>query len=460
MFYSKDVLTKRGPLAKVWLAAMAGKERIARRYALSVRIVELCTSIECSPVPLSLRLKAHLLVGITRIFYKKCTIFLQESQAEKSLTMTGRFQDPISVTLEASSPAEALVTITPRTTMEFICEPSAIVSIGRLIQIPGEAGDDERFQPSNEEVRAALAANRMNMGPRTNYTAKVHEISLPQRPTNDMDVALELGDDAQLPQQPVKEQVVPFDELFDSPFAPVAHLTPASPSSCPSFATAPTSPSPSGQDLAAADETVHVVAKSCVQTRSRSRKRRRTHVDTLLLLSTEQIRASMNSAHELIRNRNGTSELVLVNCIPFAMELIPQVFVEFLDMSSGACSPEPKANTCPSRESPSPEVQLRRGEPGSQHGADIQRRLTMSSGEATTERVGPVSSASSRGSRGFSLHGPDLPNTIVESPLALSPILEGAEDFNLNLELPDVEPDMEPDIETNLGASWAVNMRR
>jgi len=72
MFYSRDILTKKGPFARVWLAATAGGDRISKRFALAAEISRLCLLLHNPQVPMALRLKAHLLLGIVRIYRRKC----------------------------------------------------------------------------------------------------------------------------------------------------------------------------------------------------------------------------------------------------------------------------------------------------------------------------------------------------------------------------------------------------
>eukprot|EP00871_Galdieria_phlegrea_P006113 jgi/Galph1/98/GphlegSOOS_G4820.1 len=74
MFYSTEILTKKGPLGKVWLAATVGKDRIQKKFALDVSVASLCNEVMRPPTPYALRLSAQLMLGICRIFEKKCSI--------------------------------------------------------------------------------------------------------------------------------------------------------------------------------------------------------------------------------------------------------------------------------------------------------------------------------------------------------------------------------------------------
>lgn len=78
MFFSTYVLTKKGPLAKVWLAAHWDK-RLTRN---EVKVVDLCETILhiIRPVvPIALRTSGELLVGVVRIYALKVRHLLKEA---------------------------------------------------------------------------------------------------------------------------------------------------------------------------------------------------------------------------------------------------------------------------------------------------------------------------------------------------------------------------------------------
>lgn len=81
MFYSVFVLGKKGPLARVWLAAHWDK-KITKAQILETNIVESVDSILApkGAVKLSLRTSSHLLLGIVRIYARKTLYLLQDCQ--------------------------------------------------------------------------------------------------------------------------------------------------------------------------------------------------------------------------------------------------------------------------------------------------------------------------------------------------------------------------------------------
>lgn len=109
MFYSQHVLTKKGPLAKIWLAAhMQSKLTKAMVFATDLR--KAVETILTPDVPMALRLTSNLLLGVTRILHRKTKYLLQESSdALTKLKLT--FRPSASVDLPPTAPNFAAVTL-------------------------------------------------------------------------------------------------------------------------------------------------------------------------------------------------------------------------------------------------------------------------------------------------------------------------------------------------------------
>lgn len=78
MFYSQHVLTKKGPLAKIWLAAHM-QNKLTKAMVFSTDVRKAVESIISPEVPMALRLTSNLLLGVARILYRKTKYLLQES---------------------------------------------------------------------------------------------------------------------------------------------------------------------------------------------------------------------------------------------------------------------------------------------------------------------------------------------------------------------------------------------
>jgi cohesin complex subunit SCC1 len=92
MFYSQVILAKKGPLAKVWLAAHWGDKKLARPQIFATDISQSCTDIMNPSVPLALRLSGHLLLGVVRIYSRKVKYVLNdctEAMIKLQMAFTG-----------------------------------------------------------------------------------------------------------------------------------------------------------------------------------------------------------------------------------------------------------------------------------------------------------------------------------------------------------------------------------
>jgi hypothetical protein len=74
MFYSTNILTKKGPLGKIWLAAHFDK-KLTKTQIFSTDIVNAVEQLTDTSKPLSLRLSGHLMLGLVRIYSRKVRVF-------------------------------------------------------------------------------------------------------------------------------------------------------------------------------------------------------------------------------------------------------------------------------------------------------------------------------------------------------------------------------------------------
>ncbi|RWS25416.1 double-strand-break repair protein rad21-like protein, partial [Leptotrombidium deliense] len=117
MFYSVFVLGKKGPLARVWLAAHWDK-KITKAQILETNIVESVDSILQPRVRLSLRTSSHLLLGIVRIYSRKTAYLLQDCQ-DAAFKIKSAFR-PGAVDLPDSKSEAAISAITLPEMLDFV----------------------------------------------------------------------------------------------------------------------------------------------------------------------------------------------------------------------------------------------------------------------------------------------------------------------------------------------------
>ncbi|KAI6210026.1 hypothetical protein M3Y96_00283400 [Aphelenchoides besseyi] len=77
MFYARFILAKKGPLARVWLAAHL-ERKLSRELVFETKVDEAVEMIKKPTVKISLRTNGHLLLGIVRIYSKKALYVLQD----------------------------------------------------------------------------------------------------------------------------------------------------------------------------------------------------------------------------------------------------------------------------------------------------------------------------------------------------------------------------------------------
>jgi len=78
MFYSSVVLSKKGPLGQLWMAAHFQDRKFSRPQIFATDINASVDSIVHPQVPLALRVSGHLLLGVVRIYSKKVHFLWQD----------------------------------------------------------------------------------------------------------------------------------------------------------------------------------------------------------------------------------------------------------------------------------------------------------------------------------------------------------------------------------------------
>src|SRR5688572_23453425 len=78
MFYSEAILSKKGPLAKVWLAAH-WERKLSKHQTLQTNIpASVFQIIGGDQPPMALRLSSQLLLGLVRIYSRKTKYLLED----------------------------------------------------------------------------------------------------------------------------------------------------------------------------------------------------------------------------------------------------------------------------------------------------------------------------------------------------------------------------------------------
>jgi len=78
MFYSETLLSKTGPLARVWLSANL-ERKLTKNHILTSDIdASVNAIVEQGQAPLALRLSGQLLLGVVRIYSRKARYLLDD----------------------------------------------------------------------------------------------------------------------------------------------------------------------------------------------------------------------------------------------------------------------------------------------------------------------------------------------------------------------------------------------
>lgn len=92
MFYATFVLSKKGPLAKVWLAAHWEK-KVTKAQVFETDVQKTVDDIISPRVKLALRTSGHLLLGIVRIYSRKQKYLIQDlGEACAKIKMAFRYE--------------------------------------------------------------------------------------------------------------------------------------------------------------------------------------------------------------------------------------------------------------------------------------------------------------------------------------------------------------------------------
>lgn len=103
MFYSENLLSKTGPLARVWLSANLEK-KLSKSHVLQSDIQSSVGAIvDQGQAPMALRLSAQLLLGVVRIYSRKTRYLLDDcNEALMKIKMVSSSQTGIYLALTRS----------------------------------------------------------------------------------------------------------------------------------------------------------------------------------------------------------------------------------------------------------------------------------------------------------------------------------------------------------------------
>ncbi|OAX85497.1 hypothetical protein ACJ72_00129 [Emergomyces africanus] len=227
MFYSETLLSKTGPLARVWLSANL-ERKLTKSHILQSDIESSVSAIvDQGQAPMALRLSGQLLLGVVRIYSRKTRYLLDDcNEALMKIKMAFRLTNnndlPTSVTLPAGG--ITLPDVLTESDLFMNLDTSVLFSqpMPQLGAVEGKRpasslGWSSQLLPeSTTSQRFATPIERPHLEDDTGLVLDLGEDDMPLGP----DMSIEVGRDAPVP-RPVGEDLFssddhrPFDDDFE-----------------------------------------------------------------------------------------------------------------------------------------------------------------------------------------------------------------------------------------------------
>ncbi|XP_031557061.1 sister chromatid cohesion 1 protein 3-like [Actinia tenebrosa] len=115
MFYSQNILTRKGKLGIIWLAATykgPKNKYLSSKDFKKVNIIRACEYIMHPTLPFALRLSSTLLVGVVRVYREQTRIILIEANEMVKAVSSAIAEKRLSKELQMASPEQKRDTIT------------------------------------------------------------------------------------------------------------------------------------------------------------------------------------------------------------------------------------------------------------------------------------------------------------------------------------------------------------
>eukprot|EP00339_Tiarina_fusa_P026359 CAMPEP_0117011138 /NCGR_PEP_ID=MMETSP0472-20121206/9640_1 /TAXON_ID=693140 ORGANISM="Tiarina fusus, Strain LIS" /NCGR_SAMPLE_ID=MMETSP0472 /ASSEMBLY_ACC=CAM_ASM_000603 /LENGTH=580 /DNA_ID=CAMNT_0004713851 /DNA_START=193 /DNA_END=1931 /DNA_ORIENTATION=+ len=244
MFYSQVILAKKGPLAKVWLAAHWGDKKLARPQIFATDISQSVESIVNPSVPLALRVSGHLLLGVVRIYSRKvkyvlndCTEAMLKLQMAFAPNARGKElleQDGTATTTTIANfgefgqvhVVEGFALPLPDDEEWILAEDTEIVQMPSQSEVAAQ--DDEGYLAPEEETWVPFNPDDDEEGNDPFHGSLVSEVEYGRDQDNSMQSqaldtsALSANKDATAAEDDDEDLVVPFDDDSEAPDAAMA----------------------------------------------------------------------------------------------------------------------------------------------------------------------------------------------------------------------------------------------
>ncbi|KAF2495236.1 hypothetical protein BU16DRAFT_486576 [Lophium mytilinum] len=146
MFYSETLLSREGPLARVWLAANM-ERKLSKNMIVSSNITQNVNTIvgkdQADQAPIALRLSGQLLLGVVRIYSRKARYLLEDcNEALLKLKMAFRSSNDVDIPANQTHAAnpKSLLLVDQVTDMDLFLAPPDPFMLQTQSQLRGDLG--------------------------------------------------------------------------------------------------------------------------------------------------------------------------------------------------------------------------------------------------------------------------------------------------------------------------------
>jgi cohesin complex subunit SCC1 len=123
MFYSDNILTRKGPLANIWLAAHWDR-RLSKAQIIQTNIEGSVRDMVGGALPpMALRLSGQLLLGVSKIYGRKARYLLEDCVEALSRLKLAFKPDNVDLPAHASKASHATITIPVAINMDDALAP-------------------------------------------------------------------------------------------------------------------------------------------------------------------------------------------------------------------------------------------------------------------------------------------------------------------------------------------------
>ncbi|KAF9198799.1 sister chromatid cohesion protein 1 [Haplosporangium sp. Z 27] len=174
MFYSEAILSKKGPLAKVWLAAHWERKLTKNQFLQTNLHSSVDAIMGTDQAPMALRLSGQLLLGVARIYSRK-TRYLLEDCNEALVKIKVAFRS------DANNKGDSNLLTLDSNVAELGTDHARAVAAFNAITVPDAMTEFDLLLPAR-----GIDINAWGLNPKMNHLSDLHDITLDEGNHDDL----------------------------------------------------------------------------------------------------------------------------------------------------------------------------------------------------------------------------------------------------------------------------------